>query len=309
MSEHITHIAVYEDCARIMNHAASRFTRVFHESIEEAYDCGFFCSGSRGNHLYAIPILEKNRELYKKGKLGTKEKEQIAGAIGWLTHRASDLQMKPLFRELEEQSHPLLPDNECQMYHDAISFINVYQRGQKPSKSPNEIIGHDLLTTGMKNNPASSQMDIDYIESVYTHYFMEKMLEQCVFTEKLEDIDQFTEKMINQGQDLYEDLRLYIRANENPTPFKMQGYINNYNVYDENDPLLKFVRYVQENNLPHPSIDLEEALNTANNQSQYAQALKKGYDFLGAASDFFEEKISKNEVYDAVQNFTPKHRI
>jgi hypothetical protein len=51
MSEHITHVAVYEDCTRIFKHSKEKFTRAFHESLEAAYDAGMFCSGSRGNHL------------------------------------------------------------------------------------------------------------------------------------------------------------------------------------------------------------------------------------------------------------------
>ena len=83
MSEHITHIAVYEDSMRIVKHGPVKLTKAFLEAIDEAYDAGMFCSGARGNHLFAIPILEANRDLYGTSRYGKKEAEQVVGAIGW----------------------------------------------------------------------------------------------------------------------------------------------------------------------------------------------------------------------------------
>ncbi|MFP4060943.1 MAG: hypothetical protein ACLFUC_10715, partial [Bacteroidales bacterium] len=90
MSEHLTHVAVYEDTIRLINADQKKFPKIFIQSVEECHDSGLFCSGSRGNHLYAIPIIEKFKNR-KPESFSTRDKEQIAGAIGWLTHRASDL--------------------------------------------------------------------------------------------------------------------------------------------------------------------------------------------------------------------------
>ena len=296
MSEHITHIAVYEDCVRIMKHTAKRFTNAFHESLVVGYDCGMFCSGSRGNHLYAIPILEKNRGLYGTSKFDQNAKEQVAGAIGWLAHRASDLEMKPMFKKITELNNPMLVDQEGTMYHDAVTFKEVYQGGKVSTKSPYELVDESILSHQMESNPASKRVAIDYFENLMAHYYVAQIVDQCVFTNKLEDVNEFAEKLVDYSQDLYEDLRMYIRAYENPEPFKMQGYIHNFNIYDPDDSLIQFVRYEQENGKAHPSIKIEDALNDAHNQSHYAKALKMGYDFIGALSDYFDKKITKEEV-------------
>lgn len=129
MSEHITHIAVYEDCSRMILNS-KRFCEAFRTCIKNQYDSGIFASGSRGNHLWAVPILEKYRDGWKNGERGEDVQQQIAGAIGWLTHRASDLQMKPLWRGMKEKD-PNFNDSEMQIYHDAVtlsvlSIIFVY---------------------------------------------------------------------------------------------------------------------------------------------------------------------------------------
>ncbi len=102
MSEHITHIAVYEDCARIILNT-DRFCKAFRTCVRNQYDSGIITSGSRGNHLWAVPIFEKYRDGWKQDEQDVKIQQQIAGAIGWLTHRASDLQMKPLWRGMVEK--------------------------------------------------------------------------------------------------------------------------------------------------------------------------------------------------------------
>jgi hypothetical protein len=195
------------------------------------------------------------------------------------------------------------------MYHDAISYKEVYQGGKLNTLSPHEYIDETLLSREMEGNPASQHVPLGFMESLFTHYFMAKMVNQARFVEELDDVNAFTEKLIDQSQDLYEDLRLYTRAYKNPGPFKLQAFIHNLNFYNENDELLQFVRHVQEHGKPHPAINLQEALEKAKGQSQYARALKRSYDFTRAASDFFNAKISKDEVYDAVEIFHEPHRV
>ena len=44
MSEHITHIAVYDDTVRLIRYT-EKFTTAFTESLIKEYDSGFFTSG------------------------------------------------------------------------------------------------------------------------------------------------------------------------------------------------------------------------------------------------------------------------
>ncbi len=296
MSEHITHVAVYEDCARIISLSEFNFSPAFREALEKAYDSGMICSASRGNHLYAVPIITRSRELYGTGEYRQQEIEQLAGAIGWLTHRASDLQMKPLFRQVDKLENPVLYSDECQMYHDAVSFEEVYAGGEKNTKSDYERIDRSLLSHSMQANPSSYHFGMDQMERLFSHYYVAGLLTNYLFTEELEDVDEFAGKMVEYSQDLYEDLRMYIRAYHDPDPYKYQGYIGNFNVYDRQDPLIRFVRYVQEHHKPHPEIDLMEALESAPRQSHYSRALRRGHDFVAAASEFFQKKISREEV-------------
>lgn len=308
MSEHITHVAVYEDLVRIMNADRNQFPEAFLASTEESYDSGIICSGSRGNHLYAVPILEKYKNR-KPEKLSKVETEQIAGAIGWITHRASDLQMKPMFGILEDRNHPFFYDDECQMFCDAVIFKEVYQGGKVPSESPYQAFSPATLAHGMKGNPAAEYLNVPVAETVFTHYYMKELVSLQQFDGEIQDINQHCDLLISKSQNLYENLQIYINAFQDPDPQKMIDYIYNFNVYDKEDALIKIVRNIQLKN-QYPSGDqLKKALENADQQSQYAQSLKLGYDFLFGAGQFYEGKISKSEVYDIIQNFNEGHRI
>ncbi len=309
MSEHITHVAVYEDSVRLIKADRENFPPIFTQSVEACHDSGLFCSGSRGNHLYAIPILEKYKGR-KPESFNKREKEQIAGALGWLTHRASDLQMKPIFDIIEKREHPVFHDNECQMYHDAIMFKQVYQGGILSSESTYEKFSPGTLAHGMKGNPAADYVNVPLTENVFTHYFLSEMAGlQHFVNDVIDDVDQYCDFLIQSSQNLYEDLRIYIDAFQSPDYHKLVDYIHNYNVYDEEDALIKIVRDIQLNNKYPSAAQLQEALATADQQSQYAQALKKGHDYLSGAGRFYNDEISKSAVYDIVENFNEEHRI
>jgi hypothetical protein len=186
--------------------------------------------------------------------------------------------------------------DESQMYHDAVSFKHVYQGGKVSTKSPYELIDESLLAYNMETNPASRHVEMNYFENLMAHYYLARLVEQHLFTRELDDVNVFAEKLVDNSQDLYEDLRIYIRAYNNPEPFKVQGYINNFNIYDPDDSLIRFVRFVQEHGKAHPSIKLEKALEDSKQQSHYSQALRRGYDFVLALSEFFDKRISREEV-------------
>ncbi len=308
MSEHITHVAVYEDMVRLMMADKGGYPEAFITSLEKSYDCGLMCSGANKNHLFAIPILEKYKNRNPEG-LTRKETEQIAGSIGWLTHRASDLQMKPVFAIVAEKNHPVFKEDECEMYCDAVIFKQIYQGGRFSSNSPYEIFSTATLEHQMKSNPAAAFLDVGATENLLTHFLMRELVNQQHFIDKTDEIDLYCDLLIEQSQSLYEDLRMYINAFQNPDPQKMIDFIYNFNVYDENDALIKVVRNIQVNKKYPSLVELNEAFNTAESQSHYARSLKMAYEFVISAGKFYDGKISKPEVYDILQIFTEAHRI
>jgi len=167
MSEHFTHIAVYEDSARLIL-ASPDINDVFKHCIRTQYDSGLLGSSSRGNHLFAIPIIEKFKKEYGTLSDTTEADQKIAYAIGWLTHRASDLQMKPVFRKAEADPDPRFTYQLSSIYHDAMSFHKVYDGGKMPSLSPNQVLSPATFNYNMASHPAADAVNISTTEPLFS---------------------------------------------------------------------------------------------------------------------------------------------
>lgn len=111
MSEHITHIAVYDDTVRLIQYS-DRFTGAFKESTSKEFDTGLVTSGTNGNHIWAVPLLEEYRIKYKAGDHSRETLKKISAAIGWITHRASDLVQKPVEAIVDFEEHPIFNGQE-----------------------------------------------------------------------------------------------------------------------------------------------------------------------------------------------------
>jgi len=300
MSEHITHIAVYEDCARIVLNTDS-FCKAFRECVSAQYDSGLLTSGSRGNHLFAVPILEKYRDKWEEVRGDQEATQQIAGAIGWITHRAADHQMKPTWRAMEAED-PHFPDTEMQIYHDSVTFREVYSGGRVSTESPYELLKKHTLEENLATHPATPYLDPEKVEEILSFLYQKQFVELHNFHKTTTDVGEWMNQFVEYHQEFTEDLRTYIEAFNNPDPAKMETYVHGINFYDPGDDLISWVRAIQQGEGADET-GLPVALEMADNQSHYARALKKGYGYLSAASDYFTHRIEKDALYDALEIF------
>jgi hypothetical protein len=307
MSEHITHIAVFEDSCTLLE-LEPRFHESFGISVKKFPDSGLFGSATRGNHLHAMPILNRVRGIW--GRHSDDDLKQLAFALGWVTHRAADLQMKPLF-EITKKQEGQTPYKEVEheIYQDAFTFRYVYEEGKRKSMSPLVRIMQATLQTGMKSHPGAALVDADRTEFAVGGMIHSDLLELHSFLDASgKDLNRWLDTFFDRRQRLYEDLRVYIGAYENPDPAKMEWFITRQNFYNPEDDLLRLVRAKQKGEAL-PSVSLETAVERGKSQSQYTGALALSYQFLRTANDFFQGKITASAAYDALEIFPEEHRL
>ncbi len=298
MSEHLTHIAVYEDCARLILNT-DKFCEAFRTCVRNQYDSGLTTSGTRGNHLYAVPILDTYKDRWEQVTADAKAQQQMAGAIGWITHRAADLQMKPTWRTKVAENADF-PESEMQIYHDSVTFREVYGGGARSTGSPYEQLSPHTLEKGMASHPASRLLNINQVEELITYLYQKEFVELHTFHDSRDNIHQWLNDFVEYHQEYTEDLRIYIEAFQHPDPEKMESYVYSINYYNPEDPLLQWVRGIQtESDVSH--IDLEKALEEAATQSHYARAIRKGFLFTHAASEYFSGRLEKTMMYDTLE--------
>lgn len=306
MAEHLTHIAIYDDTYRLILHSED-FHEAFRTSLRNHPDIGLLCSASRGNHLFAIPFLEEVRDQWKDRKPSDGVEEKVAAAIGWLSHRAIDLQVKPMYLKIDKIQEARYSETENEIYHDAVTFDKVYQRGKASSVSPEVYLSEAILADHMHGHPAASLLHVAQLEPMMCGMVQQNLLSLNQFNTTAKSPDEWLDMFPNHYQKLGENLHTYIEAFQRPDPMKMEKYIHSVNYYNEEDELIQLARELQHEG--KSSISLDDALAKAENQSHFAQGLRRSIQFISSANAFFEKKIDKDTAYDEVEIFHEPHRI
>ena len=123
MSENITHTAVTDDLSRLARHSPTicdPFKLVLEEHLRDRPPAGVTRSGGK----FVPPLLEEYRAAWPGHETGDWLPEKLAFVLGWLFHRAADLQMKPIFHATD--SACTLDPTDCSVYHDVFLFREVY---------------------------------------------------------------------------------------------------------------------------------------------------------------------------------------
>lgn len=291
MSENITHTAVTDDCARLARHSAAicaPFQEVLGEHLEIARLGGITRAGGR----HVLSLLKRYREAWPNRQEGDLLAEKLAFVLGWLCHRAADLQMKPIFRAVDGGC-PHSP-TDCSVYHDVFLFREVYGAGEQEPYVP------DSLDVTAASSAATRAFRATEVESALRSLWQRALVGLHTFIPDEEDIDGWLERVFKMRQRFYVDIRRYAEAFANPDADKVRRFIVDVNFYQDADPLIRLARSIQAGT-PDTSIDLQAAVEAAASQSQYAQALRRGYIYLQAASDLFVRRIDEETFQDRLE--------
>lgn len=298
MSEHFSHIAAYEDSVRLIQ-ISPEICDDFKLVLKSHYDSGLLGSTSRGNHLFAIPILESLHAKWDTLSQTRDAQIQMTYAIGWIIHRATDLQMKPVFRLADEANDPRFSYQMSSIYHDAMLFRQTYGGGTLPSLSEKEILSPATFDYNMQSHPAAASVDIPRAEPIFNWMWQKDMMSMFNFTSQETNFEQWLDTFVTRFPKLSEDFREYEKAYQHPDPVLTAKYWDEVNLYDESNEILQLTRAIQKGK--SCDIELMHALEKAKTQSQYAQALRRCYYFVKGGNDFFLGKITKAEAYEAIE--------
>ena len=117
------------------------------------------------------------------------------------------------------------------------------------------------------------------------------------FVPDAQDIDGWVPRLAawNQGNDAL--LRRYAEAYVTPDAAKTRKFIHDTNFYNRNDAVIRLVRALHRGELADPG-ELESAVKKSASQSQYAQALGRGFGHLKAASAFIDGSINEEALLE-----------
>ncbi len=294
MSEHVTHIAVAEDSARVASYDPD-FSPIFRECIERFPNALRWGSTSRSGDTFILPLIEKWRENWQNTP---EEQEKLAYIIGWAGHLAGDRTFKPVFRitDLAYYVRGYPGPSHASIYHDAVMMHEAFSDGHRAPFHPT------ILNPMLKGHPAAEVVPVNKIENAFAMTFGNDLAQFKRFlTADRNQEKTFLENADAETQKFYIDMDRYSAAYCNIDMARMRKYILEPNFYDRSDEIIRIAKSMKMGAMP--DISLRDALDASTKQSLYAQALALGHQFYLAASDFFHKKISKEEAMKRSRTF------
>lgn len=280
MSENVTHTGILDDCFRLMQ-VSDEICDAFKEVAESQNDFARLGGITRSGDRFTVQLLESFRQRWAERKSDDKLEPKLAFVLGWLTHRAADRQMKPVFRDAEP--NPTHSPTDCSVYHDAFVFKEVFAGGKEAPYNT------ATFEAGMQSLPVAAAVDSADVEAFFRALLQRALIEMHTFIPDRENIEPWLEKLSTLQQRFNVDIDRYAAAIYKPDPEKVKRFITDVNFYDPNDPIIVVARGIQRIGGVTASQVKEAA--AAEAKSHYGQALQMGYGYLCAASEFFKSDM------------------
>jgi hypothetical protein len=290
MSEHVVHTGILEDSVAIMpclKEIPGDFVKAVQEHIGFAKLGCITVSGDR----FSFRLLEEYKPLWKNRDDLLEAK--LAFVLGWVSHRACDRQMKPIWNVVEisgrgSDANPAISPTECSVYHEG-TLYNIYYGDNSVYRLA--IFPEQLAAwTGAElfNLPVAAE----FVESSYAMNMMD------IQTIPPPPADQrFIEELCLRAQKFYVDVSRYTRAAGCPDPELKHNYVTGINWYDEKDGIIALARLLRRGGTPEKKM-VDQAMQIPA-ASHYGKALQLSLSYICSAAAYFaDDNMSMDTLKD-----------
>lgn len=281
--ESITRTYVAADCARLALHSKTICPAIKQclsrnagdivpqESQPPTFLEVFQLAGTvQSDNRFCGSIIQQCRDRRPDHKADDLLEDKLAFVLGLLCHNSADSVMYPAGAADAGCSNG---PTDCSIYRDAFFIREVFA------------VDRD------------AKFDRRQIQELLSSYWQRTLLIWHTFIPDTKDIDGWMERMFAAHKRLDHNVCRYAEAICDPDAGKMKRFVHGPNFYDRRDPLIQLARSLQSGSV-ETTIDLQKAIQTADSQSLYAQALRKGYTYLQAASDYFSGSIDRSSLFE-----------
>jgi hypothetical protein len=283
MSEGITHIAVVDDALRLAARDAE-IHPAFPAAAAAHHDLARLGGITRHGDRHNPGLLERLRAAWPAaGPAGAAGDDgaRLAFVLGWLSHRAADRTFKIVFRTLDGDC-PHSP-TDCSVYHDVCILREVYAADHGDFALALRLAAH--------RRPGDA---VGAAEDALRALLALNLLALHTFIPDDEHAETWLDRLIARRQRFTVDLGRYAQALAAPDPDRVRRFLVEPRFHDPAEPLLRCCRQ-EDQGLLDPAV-LETALAAAATGCLYAQAVRRAYRYLRAASAFFAGRIGREEL-------------
>ena len=292
MSENITHTCIVDDTRRLVFRATEAASELlpplFHQVLEEHQDIMRLGGVTRRADFHSVGLLTEIRDKMQSNSMQSKDRGNLAFILGWLSHRAADRQMKPVFR----RTCPDAPEKptDCSIYNDAYLYLRRYQ-----GKST----AYTDATFQCMSKEHQLGRSVEEMRSLVRAMVQGTLIGLHTLIPDDDQVSSWLDKVFEMHQAWRIRMDRYFDAIYNPNEKLIQQYIVDENFYDVQDSLIAYCENLQAEN-----DNYNDSLLYANEDqsSDYAQALDKSWGFIKAAGRFMEGKIDGDELAGALEH-------
>jgi hypothetical protein len=290
MSEHVVHTGILEDSVAIMPYLKEipgDFVKAVQDHIGFAKLGCITVSGD----TYSFRLLEEYKPLWKNRDDLLEAK--LAFVLGWVSHRACDRQMKPIWHVVEisgrgSDANPAVSPTECSVYHEG-TLYNLYYADDSVFRLA---IFPEQLSAWTGAELFNLPLAAEFVESSYAM----NMMDIQTILPPPED-QRFIEELCLRAQKFYVDISRYARAAGRPDPGLKRDYVAGINWYDEKDGIIALVRLLRRGGIPEKTM-VDQAMRTPA-ASHYGKALQLSLSYICSAAAYFaDDTMSMDTLKD-----------
>lgn len=290
MSEHIVHTAVYEDCLNLMGVSAA-ISEDFKLVASDYRDFGQLGSVTVSGDEFSFKLLKEYREKWSSRTPEDHLEFKLAFVFGWVSHRAADREMKPVWRlgpikEIAAQQG--LKPTECSIYHEAHIFREYYM--------DEAVFSIAILPEKQAELSSALGVSTEALVKLVHGVVKRSLIEMHTLKPDYDDVNGWFDKLYNRQQKFYVDVQRYANAVLNPDPGKLKMFITDVNFFDSGDPVITICKKLRKGENV-TTAEVAAALE-AENTSHYAKAVILGFNYLKAASDYYRGDIDFEMLQD-----------
>lgn len=290
MSENVINTALVEDCFHIM-FASDKICEAFKEVGRDHLNFAQFGSIPSSGDQFAVSLLNKYRDNWESHKkvpveIGFRSapavpKSQaesiLAFVLGWLCHRAAELQLKT-------------GSAESNLYQDAFIFHRLYVNNNNtpiPYRTA-------LYEKNIENLPVSTSINSKDLAEWFHALQQRFFIEMHTFVPDVDDIEGWFDRLDAKLRERTVHMDLYAEIVMNPDPDKVKQYVSDTDFYEDEDAIIQLAQSLRKG-AQHSQAEIEAAYEAVPT-SDYGRALKQGFGNLLYASDFFTGSMDQNRL-------------
>ncbi|MDR1541290.1 MAG: hypothetical protein LBU32_25505 [Clostridiales bacterium] len=280
MSEHIVHTGILEDSFAI----APNLTQIpadFREVMKKHLGFARLGCVTVAGDQFSFRLLEEFRPLWPRRDDILDAK--LAFVLGWVSHRACDRVMKPIWNITEifgrgSDADPSLSPTECSVYHEG-ALYNLYYKDDPTFRLA-------IFPDQLAALPGAELFDLKLAGAYVQSAFGMNMLNIQTFPVS-NGGQALIENVCVQSQKFYVDVTRYAKACGSPEAEKLRNFVTDINWYDADDPLLRLANKLRLGG-SSSTAECESAL-AKPASGYYAQALRLSISYIISAADYVKD--------------------